>query len=62
VSPGASSNVSGAPYVGTAVTKLNPSTYNVQTRTVQIEDTYGNLLQSQVYDYPLGTALSRTYN
>jgi RHS repeat-associated protein len=48
-------------YLGTAATTLDPGTSNaVQTKTVQSLDTYGNLLQSQLYDYG-ATAATRTY-
>jgi hypothetical protein len=48
-------------YLGTAATTLDPGTsYAVQTKTVQSLDTYGNLVQSQLYDYG-ATAATRTY-
>ena len=53
--------VAGAPYVGTLVSKVASSSGTTQTRTDQVQDTYGNLLQSKIYDYP-GTTLSRTYD
>ncbi|HEY7389597.1 MAG TPA: hypothetical protein VH640_13870 [Bryobacteraceae bacterium] len=49
-------------YLGTAATTLNPGTsYAVQTKSVQTLDTYGNLVQSQVYDYANAATPARTY-
>jgi hypothetical protein len=53
----------GSPFVGTLVSRLNPgATYAAQTSTVQVQDNYGNLTQSQVTDYANSTTGTRTYN
>ena len=53
----------GSPYVSQTISSLNPgTTSSVQSKTTQTLDNYGNLTQSQLYDYPSGATLSRTYN
>ena len=53
----------GSPFVGTLVSKLNPgASYAASTTTVQVQDNYGNLTQSQVTDYANSTTGTRTYN
>jgi RHS repeat-associated protein len=50
-------------YLGTVQTTLDPGTGNSQqTTTAQTRDTYGNLTQSQVYDYSNTSTPARTYN
>uniref|UniRef100_Q024R2 YD repeat protein n=1 Tax=Solibacter usitatus (strain Ellin6076) TaxID=234267 RepID=Q024R2_SOLUE len=49
-------------YVGTLTTALNPGhSYGVTSATTQIRDIYGNIKQSQVYDYG-SSSPNRTYN
>ena len=49
-------------YLNSALTTLNPgSTYAVQTKTAQTLDTYGNITQSQAFEYNNLTTPARTY-
>ncbi len=54
------------PYIGTTVTKLNPSaTYEADKQTVQTLDQYGNVLTQQIYNFGAAGggvgSLARTY-
>ena len=52
------------PYIGTIVTKLNPGqTYEADKQTVQSLDQYGNVVQTQMYNFGAGAvgSLARTY-
>jgi hypothetical protein len=50
-------------YLNAVVNTLNPGTASAaQSKTLQILDTYGNLTQSQVYDYGNLTTPVRTYD
>ena len=53
----------GRPYIGSVTTTMDPGqTYQAQTKTAQTLDLYGNISQTQIFDYGnLGTA-ARTYN
>jgi RHS repeat-associated protein len=51
----------GSPYVGTVLTTLDPTTANLQTKTTQVLDEHGNVLQTSVYDYGNLTTAARTY-
>ncbi len=62
-------DAAGNAYVGTVASTINPGTASaVTSQTVQTLDTYGNLIQQQLYDYPGNPAHSdtttpyRTYN
>lgn len=52
---------SGRPYVGTALTTLDPTNSPVQSKTTQTLDTYGNVTQTNIYDYGNLTTPARTY-
>ena len=53
----------GVPYVATDLTTLNPgAAYAVQMKTTQTVDLYGNLLQSNVYNYGNLSTPARTYD
>jgi hypothetical protein len=41
----------GIPYIGTVLTTLDPTGANVQSKTSQTLDTYGNVTQSNIYGY-----------
>ena len=51
----------GNPYIGTVLTTLDPTGANMQSKTTQTLDTYGNVLTSNIYDYPSLTTPARTY-
>jgi len=51
----------GNPYIGTVLTALNPTGANMQSKTTQTLDTNGNVLTSNIYDYPSLTTPARTY-
>jgi RHS repeat-associated protein len=49
-------------YVGTVLNTLNPGIGQIQSKSTQTLDTYGNITQSAVYDCGNLTAAARTYN
>ena len=51
----------GNPYIGTVLTTLDPTGVNMQSKTTQTLDSYGNVLTSNIYDYPSLTTPARTY-
>jgi RHS repeat-associated protein len=52
----------GNPYVGTVVNTANPGANQVQSKSTQTLDAYGNLTQSAVYDFGNLTTPVKTYN
>jgi len=54
-------DILGNPYIGTVLTTLDPTSANMQSQTTQILDTSGNVLTSNIYDYPSLTTPARTY-
>src|SRR5262249_49966126 len=50
------------PYVGTVVNTVNPGASQVQSKSTQTLDAYGNLTQSAVYDFGNLTTPVKTYN
>src|SRR5205807_7299229 len=56
-------DAAGNTYLQTVVTYLDqPTSSSVYTIAVQTRDTYGNLIQSQVYDYPAAGTLLRQFD
>jgi len=49
-------------YVGSVVTTQNPGAGQVQSKSVQALDVYGNITQSQLFAYGNLSAPARTYN
>jgi YD repeat-containing protein len=54
-------DAAGNPYIATVLTTLDPAGANLQTKTTQVVDTHGNVLQTSVYDYGNLTTAARTY-
>jgi RHS repeat-associated protein/uncharacterized repeat protein (TIGR01451 family) len=53
----------GRPYIGSVTTTMDPGqTYQAQTKTAQTLDIYGNMTQSQIFDYGNLSTAARTYN
>jgi hypothetical protein len=53
----------GRPYVGSVTITTDPGqTYQAQTKTAQTLDLYGNITQTQIFDYANLTTPARTYN
>lgn len=52
----------GNPYIGTALMTLDPTGANVQSQVTQTLDTYGNVTQTNTFDYGNLTTAARTYN
>jgi hypothetical protein len=53
----------GRPYIGSVTTTMDPGqTYQAQTKTAQTLDIYGNMTQSQIFDYGNLSTPARTYN
>ncbi len=50
------------PYVGTALTTLDPTGANVQSQVTQTLDTHGNVTQTNDFNYGNLTTAARTYN
>jgi len=50
------------PYIGTALTTLDPAGTNVQTKTTQTMDAHGNVTQTNIYDFNNLATAARTYN
>jgi hypothetical protein len=49
-------------YVGTVLNTQNPGASQIQSKSVQTLDTYGNITQSQVFDYSDLGKPAKTYN